>query len=428
MERPIIPTDASSGELAEGTAPSFKPEDNYSSAEPPRPNLLFLAHRVPYPPDKGDRIRSFHVLRCLARHAKVHLVCLADEPAPDNAAAALGHYCERVAVIPLGKSRWIHALGALLRGKTVTSGAFYSPALIATLRAWSRDTQFDSCLASSSGMAPYLEREELIDVPGVVDLVDVDSEKWLEYASVSRGWRSWIYGIEGKRLREFERGLPERARAVTLVSQAEADLYRSFCQPGRVHAVTNGVDLDYYHPQPVGNEESCVFVGALDYRPNVDAVCWFCDEVWPALRDQRPQARLLLVGRRPVSAVERLAANNGVELFADVPDVRPLVGRATVAIAPLRIARGVQNKVLEALAMSKAVVASPQALAGIQAKPAVHLLSATSVTDWVQAVNRLWDDSSLRSRLGRAGRAYVEKHHRWEVCLEVFSELLGLTA
>jgi sugar transferase (PEP-CTERM/EpsH1 system associated) len=390
--------------------------------------VLFLAHRVPYPPDKGDRIRCFHVLRCLARHAKIHLVCLADEPVPSYVEEVLAQYCERVAVIRLGSSRWLRALGALLRGKTVTSGAFYSPSVVATLQSWGRETPFDACLASSSGMAPYLEQAHLADVHSVVDLVDVDSEKWLEYASVSRGWRSWIYGLEGKRLRAFERVLPERARAVTLVSQAEADLYRSFCRPGQVRAVTNGVDLDYYQPQADCGAESCAFVGALDYRPNVDAINWFADEIWPRLREQRPEARFLMIGRRPVQTVERLSGSSGIELHADVPDVRPLVGRASVAVAPLRIARGVQNKVLEALAMAKAVVASPQALAGISAKPGIHLLSANSSTDWVEHILHLWRDDSMRARFGKAGRSFVEKNHRWEVCLEAFSELLGLTA
>src|SRR5262249_31571633 len=151
-------------------------------------------------------------------------------------------------------------------------------------------------------------------------------------------------------------------RAVTLVSEAEADLYRTFCAPGEVHAATNGVDLDYFRPQPrQAAEQACVFVGALDYRPNVDAACWFCGEVWPEVPRRRPRAQVWLVGRRPTAAVQRLGEVPGVCVVGQVPDVRPYVARAALAVVPLRIARGVQNKVLEAMAMARPVVASPQA-------------------------------------------------------------------
>jgi sugar transferase (PEP-CTERM/EpsH1 system associated) len=381
---------------------------------------------VPYPPDKGDRIRSFHTLRYLSQRGAIHLACLADEPVAPGVIEALRRYCARVAVIPIGRARWLRAAGALLRGQSVTAGAFQSPALRTTLRDWARQTRFDGALASSSGMAPYLERPELRGVPAFVDLVDVDSQKWLDYAAAGRGWARWLYRTEGRRLRELERRLPTWARAVTLVSQAEADLYREFCAAGSVHAVTNGVDLEYFAPRPDGAGSCCAFVGALDYRPNVDAVTWFCREVWPELHLRRPQARFLLIGRRPVPAVTEAARQPGVELHRDVPDVRPHLGKATVSVAPLRIARGVQNKVLEALAMGKAVVASPPALAGLRARPGEHLLTASAAADWVGAVDRLLGDAELRGRLGRAGRHYVQQHHRWDVCLEPMARLLGL--
>jgi sugar transferase (PEP-CTERM/EpsH1 system associated) len=339
---------------------------------------------------------------------------------------ALRRYCARVAIVPLGKARWLWAAGALLRGRCITAGAFQSSALRATLRNWATQTRFDGALASSSGMAPYLQRPELRGVPAFVDLVDVDSQKWLDYAAAGRGWARWLYRIEGRRLREFERGIPTWARAVTLVSQDEADLYREFCAAGSVHAVTNGVDLNYFAHRPDAAEPCCAFVGALDYRPNVDAVTWFCREVWPELHLRRSQARLLLIGRRPVPAVTEAARRPGVELFRDVPDVRPHLGRAAVAVAPLRIARGVQNKVLEAMAMGKAVVASPQALAGLRARPGEHLLTATAPAEWVEAVDRLLGDSQRRRQLGQAGRQYIEQNHRWDVCLQPLAELLGL--
>jgi sugar transferase (PEP-CTERM/EpsH1 system associated) len=389
-----------------------------------RPNILYLVHRLPYPPDKGDRIRAFHLLKFLAQHSAVHLACLADEPVRDDARAALERYCERVAIVRLRPSRWLRGLSSALSGQTITEGVFYSPSLAATVRSWAQETEFQASLASASSMVPYLRMKELEAVPAIVDLVDVDSQKWLDYAAASRGPRAWLYRVEGQRLRRLEKDLPRWASAVTLVGKAEADLFRSFCAEGPVHVVTNGVDLDYFRPCADSGGEGCVFVGALDYRPNVDGAKWFCREVWPEIVRRRPDTKLRLVGRRPALAVCRLSELPGVEVVGQVPDVRPQIARVAVAVVPLQIARGVQNKVLEALAMAKAVVASPQALAGLAAKPGVHLLEAASRQQWVEVLLRLLDDQELRRRLGTAGRRYVEEHHRWNGCLEPLGGLL----
>jgi sugar transferase (PEP-CTERM/EpsH1 system associated) len=392
------------------------------------PRLLYVAHRPPYPPDKGDRIRTFHLLRSLARRASIHLACLADEGTDPAAVAALRGYCERVAVVRLGRvARWGRALASLARGRTITEGAFEEPALRGLLRAWARETPFTAALASSSGVAPYLGIEELRGVPVVVDLMDVDSQKWLDYAAAGRGPRAWLYRIEGRRLRRLEAGLADRASALTFVTGAEADLYRRFRPRGPVYAVPNGVDLDYFRPAPGGEEAGCVFVGALDYRPNVDGACWFCRQVWPGVVAHRPGTRVALVGRRPALAVRRLGRLEGVDVVGQVPDVRPYLADAAVAIAPLRIARGVQNKVLEALAMGKAVVASPQALEGLDVEPGVHLLVASTAAEWAGAVDRLLGTPDVRRRLGSAGRRFVEEHHDWDECLRPFAGLCALT-
>jgi sugar transferase (PEP-CTERM/EpsH1 system associated) len=382
---------------------------------------------VPYPPDKGDRIRTFHLLRFLSERAAVHLACLADEAVSDEVVNALQSYCRRLAVVPLGP--WARRLGvavSLVRGQTASEGAFRSRRLKAIVRDWARQTRFPIALASASSLVPYLRLAELRDVPAVVDLVDVDSQKWLDYAAASRGPKAQLYRLEHRRLRRLEQELPSWARAVTLVSRREADLLREFCQPGSIHAIPNGVDLTYFQPWETREEKDCVFVGALDYFPNVDAACWFCREVWPRVHQVQPGATITLVGRRPVSAIRSLASISGVELVGEVADVRPYVARAAVAIAPLRIARGIPNKVLEALAMAKATVASPQALAGFWAVPDVHLLAASSAEEWIEALLRLLNDPDLRRRLGSAGRRYACEQHRWDRCLLPFSGLLGL--
>jgi glycosyltransferase involved in cell wall biosynthesis len=177
----------------------------------------------------------------------------------------------------------------------------------------------------------------------------------------------------------------------------------------------------------IGSDRTCVFVGALDYRPNIDGACWFVREVWPEIRRRRAAARLLLVGRRPAPAVRRLADAPGVEVIGQVPDVRPYVAEAAVVVVPLRLARGVQNKVLEALAMGKATVASPQSLAGLLAHGAVPVLEASTPGEWVDAVVGLMDDPGRRRQLGREGRRYIEEFHGWDRCLEPLGSILGLS-
>jgi sugar transferase (PEP-CTERM/EpsH1 system associated) len=396
---------------------------------PAGPPVLFLTHRVPYPPDKGDRIRTFHLLRELGRSCAVHLARLADEPVGDGVVEVLGRHAERVAVVPLGGwRRWGRALAALAGGRTVTEGAFDSPALRAVLRDWARTTRYHATLSSSSALVAYQRLPELRDVPAVVDLIDVDSQKWFDYAAAGRFPRAWLHRLEGRRLRRLEAGLAGWARAVTVVTPAEADLYRRFAPAAPVHAVANGVDLDYFRPAEEAAEPGCVFVGTLDYRPNVDAACWFCEAAWPEVRRRRPDARFYLVGHRPAPAVRALASLPGVEVVGAVPDVRPLVARAAVAVAPLRLARGVQNKVLEALAMARATVASPATLAGLRGAATPGVVMATTPAEWCDAVLRLFRDEGLRRQLGAAGRRYVEEAHCWERCLAPFRELLGLSA
>ena len=396
------------------------------SLQTERPHILYVVHRLPYPLDKGDRIRAFHLLRYLSRHAHVHLACLADEPASEESLAVLRHYCYRLKVVALGRTRWLRAMGSLICGRTVSEGAFHSPRLAATVREWTQTTRFNSTLASSSAMASYLRTPELESVPAVLDLVDVDSQKWLDYAEAGAGWRTWIYRTEGRRLRNLEQRMPSWAHAVTLVSEPEADIYRRFCDSGRVHAILNGVDLDYFQPIPTQVETACVFVGALDYRPNVDAVRWFAETVWPSVHRRVPNSKMWLVGRRPTAAVRELSSHAGVEVIGQVPDVRPWMARAATVVAPLRIARGLQNKVLEALAMGKAVVASPPSLAALRVRPGEHCLRASSPAQWVKLTTRLLRNEEQRTRLGSAGRRYVEEHHDWDRCLEPLGELLGL--
>lgn len=390
------------------------------------PDILFVTHRVPYPPDKGDRIRTFHLLRFLAQHARVHLASLADEPVPEETLSALATLTARTEIVPLGLSRWARGLGSMAIGGTISAGAFRSKHLTNTIREWAKGTNFVGAIASASSVAQFIHIPELKQAKRIVDVLDVDSQKWLDYAAASSPPKSWLYAIEGRRLRKLERAICGWADAVVLVSENEAAMMAQLAQARNVYAITNGVDLDYYRPKPGNTESGCVFIGALDYFPNMDGIVWFARTIWPNVRAHRPEARLAIVGRKPVPAVRDLSAIPGVDVIGQVPDVRPYLAAASVVIAPLRIARGLQNKVLEAMSYGKAVVASPSALAGFGMKPDLPAHQANEPVDWVESLVQLLGDDALRQNRGEAGRAFAECYHDWNACLSPFCHLLGL--
>ncbi len=400
-----------------------------SRSERDKPQVLYLVHRFPYPPDKGDRIRAFNIIRYLSQHCELSVATLADEPVRDEHVGQLRRFCRRLAVVPLRRvGRWSSALYWLAAGRTITEGAFASRGLRRIVRTWCSESSFQAVLASASSMVSYLRLRELTSTRKVVDLVDVDSEKWLQYAADSRWPRRWLYRAEGERLRRLERSLLGFADAITLVSQAEADLYRRVCGSGRVHAVRNGVDLDYFAPpaDPPPREPSCVFVGAMDYRPNVEGMLWFARHVWPQVRRRHPQATLYVVGHRPTPAILRLADEPGIVVTGSVPDVRPYLARAAAVVAPLQIARGIQNKVLEAMAVGRLVVASPGAITGLKVRPGEELIQATSAEEWVRALTEALSDYDLQNQFGWRARSYVQRYHDWSAALAPLNDLLAI--
>lgn len=402
----------------------------------PRPSCLILTHRVPLPPNRGDRIRTSNFLRHIAQRADVWLGCLADEPVSDQTWKTLQTLCHRVAIVPVEpRLRWLRAGTSFLSGGTISEGAFRSPRLQHIVSEWTSQKQFDSALCSSSALAPYLQTSKLKQTPRFVDLIDVDSEKWFDYAQASGFLKRGIFQREGTRLRKLESSITDWASGITVVSEPEAEIYHSFRPDGPLRAIPNGVDVDYFSPESTESDaggtsapsqSGCVFVGALDYKPNIDGIVWFARAVWPEILRQCPRQTLKIVGRKPVPEVVKLNGIPGVKVVGTVPDVRPFLSQAAVAVVPLRIARGVQNKVLEALAMAKAVVASPDPLVGLRVEDGVHLFKAVAPQEWVSCVTRLLDDEPLRRDVGIAGQAYVTAHHRWEQCLEPLMDFLQL--
>jgi sugar transferase (PEP-CTERM/EpsH1 system associated) len=280
-------------------------------------------------------------------------------------------------------------------------------------------------------MAQYAERHR--GARRVIDFCDIDSEKWRQYAEQKSFPMSWLYGYEAKQLLRYERQVARDYDASLFVSAPEAELFRRLAPESspKIGHFSNGVDTDYFSPdQPHANpyapgERALVFTGAMDYWPNIDAVKWFAAEVFPTVRQRFPDARFYIVGSRPAPAVQALAQQPGIVVTGTVPDVRPYIAHAAVAVAPLRIARGVQNKVLEAMAMATPVVVSPQALEGIDAVPGSELVLADEPAAFADACAALLaGQDSANAAIGRAARARVQRQYSWSSNLACVGESL----
>ena len=315
-------------------------------------DILFLCHRIPYPPNKGDKIRAYHWLRALAAHHRVHLGTFVDDPADWSHREALDGLGAEQCYRPLpGLRAKARSLNGLWRGEALSFGYYRDRAMTRWVRRVLGQHPIDAVFVFSSTMAPYA-LDAGSDVRRVLDFVDVDSDKWQQYAGSSRLPMRWVYAREAKRLFQGERALAARFDASVFVSEAEADFFRRAAPEvaGRVHALGNGVDADYFDPglgygNPYENEtgSQLVFTGAMDYGANADAMVWFVEAVLPRIRETRPEARLSIVGTRPTARVRALASHPGVQVTGAVPDVRPYLAHADAAIAPMRIARGIEQ-------------------------------------------------------------------------------------
>ncbi|MBR0670170.1 TIGR03087 family PEP-CTERM/XrtA system glycosyltransferase [Neoroseomonas soli] len=395
-----------------------------------RRRLLFLAHRIPYPPDKGDKIRAWHMLDHLAETWEVDLGCLVDDPADLAHLPVLEARCATVRHARLtGAARRLRAMAALRPGRPLSLGWFHEPGLYRWVREGLASGRYDAVLAYSSTMAAYV-----VGAPKgaalVLDMVDVDSEKWRAYAATTEGPMRHVWAREARTLLAFERRAALAFDRTILVSPDEAAHFAALA-PGaadRIDWVENGVDLRHFDaalelPSPFeGGRPAIVFTGTMDYRPNVEAVRFFADHVMPRLAGLDPAPVFHVVGANPAPSVRALAARGDVRVTGRVPDVRPYLAHAAVAVAPLGIARGIQNKVLEAMAMARPVVASPQAFEGVRAVAGRDLLVADGAEAMAAAVAAV-----LRGEhpaMGSVARVAVARGHDWGATLSRLDRIL----
>ncbi len=386
-------------------------------------NILYLAHRIPYPPNKGDKMRSFRFLEHLSKRHRVWCACYVDDPNDMQYVHALQAICEDVIAIPLNKHRaTVRGLWGLLRGKTVTEYYYRTPEMKKSLIEWSSHLKFDVAIAFSSSMVRYVYR-----VPAkrrVLDLCDLDSQKWHEYADHSIAPLKWLYRLEGRRLATKEQWWAHASDATIVITQAESIELRRFVLEGKLHVVTNGVHMPTTHEKSEQEQKEASngkpnqlpvigFVGVMDYRPNVDAVCWFVENCWEEIRQAYPKCEFRIVGRNPSRAVKKLGRVAGVTVVGEVKEVSDELNKFTVSIAPMRMARGLQNKVLEAMVAEIPVVLSSKAAKGISGKNGETYLVADSPDHVIRSISRLLSDPNLRERIGQMGYRFVSLHHNW---------------
>lgn len=398
--------------------------------------LLFMVHRIPYPPNKGDKIRSFNILRWLSQRYEVHLGCFVDDENDQQYVSKLSEYCCSYKVVKL-KPTLAKALSlrAFVTGDPITLPYYSSPELMEWVNEAVEKHQIKQSLAFSSSMAQYVMDDRFDQMNRVIDLVDVDSDKWRQYAEKSSFPMSWVYRREHQKLEVYERKIASNLDAIALVSPEEVILFKTLLPDalqGKVVAVSNGVDSDFFDNkvpiEPIELPELVLsFTGAMDYWANVEAVTWFCDEVWSSVLNYFPNAYFYIVGTSPSSDVQALQNQKNVVVTGRVKDVRPYINASTVVVAPLRIARGIQNKVLEALAMEKVVIGTSMAFEGIAHQhKTLGVVIADDKDNFIESVvNQIklaLDDYG--NNIKPENRTFVTEYYNWDAKLQRLTGLL----
>ena len=382
-------------------------------------DLLFLAHRIPYPPNKGDKIRSYHFLKYLTDAYTVHLGTFVDDSNDWQYTDKLDAICAETCYLGLNPLQAkIKSLQGLLTGEALSLPYYKNQAMQNWVDSTIKTHSIKKVLIFSSVMAQFIKKTH--DVEMIVDFVDVDSDKWRQYARSKKGLGAWIYQRESRYLFNFEKKIAEQAKASFFVSEQEAALFKSLAPKAseKMTHINNGVDTDYFSPEQMfatpysSNEDVIVFTGAMDYWANVDAVKWFAEDIFSRITKNYPALKFYIVGSRPTKVVEALA-NKTIVVTGAVDDVRPYLAHAKLVVAPLRIARGIQNKVLEAMAMGKYVIATSAAMEGILYSETLDVSVGDEVHVIIKQLEELLQKNSSVT-ISNNNRDFVTAMFSWE--------------
>ena len=392
--------------------------------------LLYLVHRLPFPPNKGDKISSSNMLNYFSGRWRVHLGTFIDDPEDWQYADRVREKCEDSCIVSLTNTSRVRAgLRGLLTGQALSLSYYANDELQDWVASNIERECPDAVLIFSGVMGRFVKDRIPPHVPVVFDAEDVDSEKWRSYAR-SRAWPvSWLYTREADKLLAYEREMAASTQVSLFVSAEEAALFKQLAPESAAKAQfrTQGVDSEYFDPQiPHENpyeagQKVLVFTGAMDYRPNVEAVTWFCEHVLDSVVKRVPDFLFCIVGMKPTDEVQRLARLRGVRVTGGVPDVRPYLAHALAACLPLQLARGIQNKALEAMAMTLPVIATADALVGIIDYPGVLSRVANDADEMIRAVLEVL---AAPRQTNSAGRACVLEHYNWDTNLRKMERYL----
>jgi sugar transferase (PEP-CTERM/EpsH1 system associated) len=396
-------------------------------------DILFLAHRIPFPPNKGDKIRSYHLLKYLSGKYNVHLAAFIDNVADWRYEHDLSDFCKSTFFRQLNTSRAkLKSLRGFLTGQALSLPYYQDRKMQERVDSILRKHDIELVMCFSSVMAQYVTGRDVSSFTRIADFVDMDSDKWRQYSNKCSFPMNLIYAREANRLRAFEESIASEFEACLFVSAQEAKLFSGYA-PKLAHKIgyfNNGVDFEYFDPAtPFSNPldprtAAIVFTGAMDYWANIDAVVWFAEEVLPLLREKLDTVSFYIVGSNPAEQVLELAKNDAVIVTGEVPDTRPYLAHADLVVAPLRIARGIQNKVLEALAMSKPVVLTRAAMEGIDENEIFSGLVANDAASFADACVRQFERND-RAEWGRKARDFIKNEYSWEKNLARLDQYIG---
>ena len=389
-------------------------------------NLLFIAHRIPYPPNKGDKIRSYNEIIHLSKRHELHLVAFHEYPEELKYSEELEKYCRTVTLVPLVRWKQVpRALGSMMRGRPWSLGYFSSARMRRAVADALAAGPVDAVFVYSSSMAPYAF--QAAGAPKILDFVDSDALKWRKYSEARRPPFRWIYGYEARKLSNFERRMIEAFDRSIFVSPAEIAWHGAQGPNPKVSFIQNGIDLDFFKPSAGAHPSPAVaFTGAMDYYPNVDGALFFAREIFPRIRAVYADAKFFVIGSRPAAAVQALSSIPGITVTGTVADVRPFLSECRVAVVPLRIAQGIQNKILEALAMGLPVVTTPAAagdLAGVKELP---LAVAAEPGEFARRVIEYMKQAPLPEASVDACRRHLRGRYDWETNLSAMDEMLDV--
>lgn len=391
--------------------------------------ILYIAHRIPFPPNKGDKIRSFNQIKYLSENNEIDLVCIADEKEDIQYRGSLENYCENVFVFPLDKkAARIKGLLSLLKLKPISSGYFYIEKLKNIVSELIKKREYDAVFCFCSPMAEYVFREKnLTKEKLVMDFCDLDSDKWDQYSKSSPFPFNLVYKTEAKLLFEYEKKINKVFNHSFFVSGFEAELFKrkNLCAEN-ITPIPNGVDFKYFSKNGNGKTpgKKVVFTGVMDYYANIEGVLWFAEKIFPQLMKKHDDLEFYVVGKNPVKEIKDLEKNRRIRVTGFVDDIRPYYEMADICVVPLKIARGIQNKVLEAMSMERAVVSTSKALEGIDAVPGKDVFKADTEDEFIKKIDELLMDGDLAEKTGKRARNLIKEKYSWENGLKNLEALL----